>query len=122
MEIVHGERRCGRRYPMELNLRYQVELGGHRLCAGIGKTRNLSSGGVSFHTPEILPVGRCVEVSVQWPVLVYDVGSVELMIFGRIVRSSAGITAVRTTCYEFRRHTTGDERRQVEEQAQTCVA
>ena len=68
----------------------------------LGKTIDLSSGGIHFHAGRSLPPGLNVELSITWPVLLHNVAPLQLVTAGRIVRSAGGTIAMRTTQSEFR--------------------
>jgi len=59
-----------------------------------------SSGGVLFTTGFSLPIGKLVEVGINWPVPEPDCG-LQLTARGRVVRSDAGCTAVEFRQREF---------------------
>jgi hypothetical protein len=43
-----------------------------------------------------------VELSVTWPVMLHNVAPLQLLVYGKIVRSDGRRTAVRTVQHEFR--------------------
>jgi hypothetical protein len=69
---------------------------------GTGRTLNIGSGGVLFTTEEQLPLGRSVELSVNWPARLDGTCPLKFVAVGRVVRSEAEIAAVRIERYEFR--------------------
>ncbi|MBM3775603.1 MAG: hypothetical protein FJW37_10645 [Acidobacteria bacterium] len=106
MAQADREQRAKRRYPLEREVKYRL-LSGHQIAeTGIGKTLNISSGGVSFTTTQDIHIGSIVELSVSWPALLNNVCPMKLMVFGRIVRSSGGIPAMTIERYEFRTQAT----------------
>jgi hypothetical protein len=78
-------------------------LYGQRIAeTGVGKTVNISSGGLWFTTENTLTAGMPVELSLSWPVLLHDSCPMKLMIYGCIIRSSDKGAAVAIERYEFR--------------------
>jgi len=70
--------------------------------SGAGKTLNIASGGVLFTTEDALPLGRTVELSVNWPAKLDGACPLKFVAIGRVVRADARIAAVRIERYEFR--------------------
>jgi hypothetical protein len=70
--------------------------------SGSGSTLNIGSGGILFTTEERLPVGRMVELSVNWPAKLDGVCPLQFVATGRVVRSEPQRAAVRIERYEFR--------------------
>ena len=64
---------------------------------GTGKTLNIGSGGVLFTTEQRLPLGRMVEISVNWPARLDGTCPLKFVASGRIIRSEADRAAVRKT-------------------------
>jgi len=96
-------RRKTRRYPTEAVVTYKVIEGqGKGVLAGVGRSVNLSAGGLLFDSDAGLPVGSTVEVSVAWPARLNDTVWLKLWLVGHIVRSQGTLTAVRTMRHEFR--------------------
>lgn len=91
------ERRRHQRFPINVGSRYLLD--GTR---GHATTVNISSGGVLLATKEILPVGRAVQVWIDWPALLDDRCPLRLVITGRILRSTHRGTVVAITRYSFR--------------------
>jgi hypothetical protein len=69
---------------------------------GHGTSLDLSSGGISFTSSELLRVGSYLEVSISWPVLLNQSCPLKLVASGRVVRSDVERTALRLDRYEFR--------------------
>ncbi len=99
---VPVERRSKRRFVMEREIRYRVLDQDRIIAAGSGKTFNLSSGGVAFVTDRDLPPGAFIELSIAWPALLENRCPLQLIGFGRILRSSEGRVASTIEQYEFR--------------------
>src|SRR6266542_946595 len=102
IELIRGERRSNRRYETELDLQYELLEGGRVVRRGAGTTSDLSSGGLSFRTDDVLPAGRKVRLSISWPSILPNVAPVELAVGGRVIRSHGQCTAVQADSYEFR--------------------
>src|ERR1041384_3544600 len=100
---VSDDRRASNRLPIERDVRYKV-LGrrGSIKQVGMGKTLNMSSGGVLFTTESILPAGERVELAVSWPVQLNDHLPLKLVAMGRLVRTDEGQAAVSIEKYEFK--------------------
>jgi hypothetical protein len=101
-ETIHGERRADRRYPIELELRYKLIRRKKVLETGVGRTLDLSSGGIMFETERPLPRGFSVELAVHWPVLLRNIAPLHLIVKGKVVRTEDGRTAIRMSQHEFR--------------------
>lgn len=99
---IAGERRFDRRYQLQLELRWKLIRRRKLQDSGVGRTIDLSSGGILFDATRPLPVGLNVELSISWPVLLHNVAPMQLVVSGRIVRSNGYNTAVQVTQHEFR--------------------
>ena len=102
-----ANRRRTTRFPVCEELRYRVM---HKLSriSGTGKTLNIGSGGVLFTTEEQLPLGRTVELSVNWPAMLDGTCPLKFVAVGRVVRAEDEIAAVRIERYEFRTRASGE--------------
>ena len=100
-EKIQGDRRLQRRYPLELDLEFRVVDDDKVVSTGIGKTGNMSSGGVLFYASEGVPTGPHVELAVRWPAVLGNAPFLELRIFGRLVRSDSQGIAMRMSRYHF---------------------
>ena len=96
------ERRAKRRFVMEREIRYRVLEQDRIVAVGNGKTLNLSSNGVAFVTDHELPEGAFIEVSIAWPALLENRCPLQLIGFGRVLRSGQGTVAATLEQYEFR--------------------
>jgi hypothetical protein len=94
---VPRERRRHQRFP--ISSAAQVILSGVR---GDAVTVDISSGGVLFKSNKLLPLGRRVELLIDWPVALDDRCPLRLMIHGRILRSDLAGTAVEIVRYDYR--------------------
>ena len=96
------ERRTKRRFQIDQEVKYKMLYGQRIAETGVGRTMNISSGGVWFSTENMLTSGMPVELSMNWPVLLNDSCPMKLMIYGCVVRSNERGAAVAIERYEFR--------------------
>jgi len=96
------ERRSKKRFHIEQEVRYKMLYGQRIAETGVGRTMNISSGGVWFSTENMLTTGMPVELSMTWPVLLNDSCPMKLMIYGCVIRSNERGAAVAIERYEFR--------------------
>ena len=104
---IAGDRRQDRRYPIELELKYKLIRRKRVLETGVGRTLDLSSGGILFEADRPLPVGLNVELLITWPVLLHNIAPMRLLVGGRVVRSLHNRIALRTVQHEFRTQGSG---------------
>jgi hypothetical protein len=95
-------RRTKRRFQIDQEVKYKMLYGQRIAETGVGRTINISSGGVWFSTESMLTSGMPVELSMTWPVLLNDSCPMKLMIYGCVVRSNERGAAVAIERYEFR--------------------
>src|SRR3954451_25281615 len=81
-----AERRGTSRFPLREEVKYKL-LHVKTAIAGVGKTLNIGSGGVLFSTEQRLPMGRMVELAVNWPARLDGTCPLKFVATGRIVRS-----------------------------------
>jgi hypothetical protein len=62
----------------------------------------MGSGGILFTTEERLPMGRLVEVAVNWPVRLDGACALRFVAVGKVVRSEPTKAAVQITRYSFK--------------------
>jgi hypothetical protein len=96
------ERRIKRRFQIDQEVKYKMLYGQRIAETGVGRTTNVSSGGVWFSTENMLTSGMPVELSMTWPVLLNESCPMKLMIYGCVVRSNERGAAVAIERYEFR--------------------
>jgi hypothetical protein len=96
------ERRGTSRFPFWEEVRYRVPISRAAELSGIGRTLNMGSRGILFTTEETLPLGRMIELSVNWPARLDGTCRLQFVATGRIVRAEPNRTAVRIERYEFR--------------------
>ena len=70
--------------------------------SGWGELVNISSGGALFTTERELPLGKPIELCVNWPVLLLEEVPLKLAIKGWIIRVEPDRAAVKIGRYEFR--------------------
>ena len=102
IDAISGDRRSDRRYQMDLELRWRLIRRKRVRDAGLGRTIDLSSGGILFDSGRQLPAGMNVELSISWPVLLRNVAPLQLVVTGRITRSMGNRTAIQIQQHEFR--------------------
>src|SRR5436305_13774679 len=96
------DRRSKRRFTIQQDVRYKVSSRHAISEAGVGKTVNVSSGGVWITTENTLSPGLAVELSMNWPVLLHDACPMKLMLYGCVIRSSGRAAALNMVRYDFR--------------------
>jgi len=98
-----AERRATRRFAIEQEVLYKIL--DHRATVpenGVGKTLDISSGGVHFETAQRLRSGKRVEVSVNWPAQLEGGCPLKFVAVGRVVRVEETRAAMHIEQYEFR--------------------
>ena len=98
------DRRITNRMPIERDVRYKVLVGKktEAQTTGVGKTLNMSSGGVLFTTETALPEGGRVELNVSWSAQLNENLPLKLVAMGRLVRSGESQAAISIERYEFK--------------------
>jgi PilZ domain len=97
-----SERRRTNRFPVREDVRYRVIQSKAPNVSGLGSTLNIGSSGILFTTEERLPLGRMVELSVNWPARLDGTCALQFVASGRVVRSELNRAAVRIERYEFK--------------------
>ncbi|HLH18332.1 MAG TPA: PilZ domain-containing protein [Bryobacteraceae bacterium] len=100
-----SERRETARFPLCEEVRYKL-VQGKAVTSGAGRTLNIGSGGVLFTTEHRLPLGRMVEIAVNWPARLDGTCPLKFVASGRVIRSEEDRAAVRIERYEFRTRST----------------
>jgi hypothetical protein len=95
------ERRVKSRYPVELNVRYQI-LGASGPTAGVGQTVNMSSSGMLLACASDVAEGTRIKVFVEWPSLLNGITPLQLITVGTVVRSTPIGVSVVFESYQFR--------------------
>ena len=96
------ERRGTNRFPVREDVRYRLVQARAAKVSGCGTTLDIGSGGILFTTEDKLPMGRMVELSVNWPARLDGVCPLQFVATGRVVWSDAQKAAVRIERYEFK--------------------
>ena len=99
---ARADRRETSRFPVREEVRYRVLQAKWWPASGVGKTLDIGSGGILFTTEERLPIGRLVEVAVNWPVRLDGACPLRFVAVGKVVRSEATKAAVQITRYAFK--------------------
>jgi PilZ domain len=105
---VPSDQRHTGRYPITLELQYKLLNKGRVEHLGMGRTLNISSGGVLFEAADGIPLATGpIELALSWPFLLEGICNLKLVMRGRIVRCDAAskAIAVKTEYHEF--HTAG---------------
>ena len=97
LKFAPYDRRQHQRFPITARCLYI--LAGNR---GQAKTSDISSGGVFLKIDNILPVGKQIQVLIDWPALLDERCPLRLVIAGRVLRSDSSGTAVGIIRYDFR--------------------
>jgi PilZ domain len=100
------DRRSTNRFPVREDVRYRVVQSRTAKISGCGTTLNIGSGGILFTTQDKLPIGRMVELSVNWPARLDGTCPLQFVATGRVVRSDGQRAAVRIERYEFKTRST----------------
>jgi hypothetical protein len=93
------EKRLHRRFPITLDVQYELLTRSHVERFGSGRTINISSSGIFFESGNDLPTSGPIELILDWPL--EGVANRKLMVRGRIVRRDAIGTAVKMTRHKF---------------------
>lgn len=96
------ERRESSRFPLREDLKYRLVHSKNQAISGAGTTLNIGSGGILFTTEEMLPIGRTVELSVNWPARLDGTCPLKFVAVGRVIRSEPHKAAVRIERYQFK--------------------
>jgi hypothetical protein len=95
------ERRSKIRYPVSLNVKYRT-VGRSNRISGVGRTLNMSSGGLLIAADQRTEVGAKVELNVEWPSMLDGSIPLQLVAVGRVVRCLESGFALSFTQYQFR--------------------
>lgn len=97
-----NDRRSNHRYPVNVAVEYKVVLRNRMVRSGVGRTVNMSSGGILLDSASCLPSGLRIELSMAWPALLNDVAALKLNVVGKTIRTQGNLTALIIRRYEFR--------------------
>jgi PilZ domain len=95
------ERRTKIRYPVTLNVRYRT-IGRSNRISGMGRTLNMSSGGLLVAADQRTEVGARLELNVEWPSMLDGQIPLQLVAVGKVVRCLESGFAISFTQYQFR--------------------
>jgi hypothetical protein len=96
------DRRETSRFPVREDVRYRLLHARGMPANGVGHTLDIGSGGIRFTTEERLPIGRLVELAMNWPVRLDGVCPLQFVAVGKVVRSDATKAVVQIERYEFK--------------------
>ena len=83
---MQDERRAYRRFSIQCNVRYRIRGRGASEPIGVGRTVDMSRGGLLITTNRVLSPGSRIEIEMDWPVDREGVMQ-RLIIVGKIARS-----------------------------------
>jgi hypothetical protein len=95
------ERRMKSRYPLELNVRYQI-LGAGGAATGSGQTINISSSGMLLACASSIAEGTRLKAFVEWPSLLNGTTPLQLIMVGTVVRRTPIGVSMVFESYQFR--------------------
>jgi hypothetical protein len=95
------ERRSKVRYPITMYLRYH-SIDRNKTTHGLGRLVNMSTGSILVASERHVPVGKRLEVNINWPLLLDGVVPLQLVADGKVVRSDESSFALKLTHCEFR--------------------
>jgi hypothetical protein len=101
------ECRSNTRFPLTLELRYNVSDRRGPGTTGSGRTIDLSSSGLSFTADRPLSIGQRLDVSIDWPALLNGGVQLQLILSGVVVRTDGNIAALRIQRHEFKTRSLG---------------
>src|SRR5712692_5571944 len=102
LAVPRPDHRLHSRYPIRLDLQYNLLKHGLVKRTGSGKTLNISTGGIFFTSEYPLPEQSVIALEMNWPILLDGACPLKFVVRGRIVRSGTTGTAVRVRSYDFR--------------------
>ena len=111
------EKRKSKRFPVQQGIQYRVIDHWDGKLTGAGLTLDMSGSGIRFSIQDGIPLGRIVEVSVDWPVRLDGTCPLKVIVVGRVVRSEPSWAALSILQYEFRTKGSGLGQRAARPQA-----
>jgi hypothetical protein len=105
------EERLNTRYGVTLELQFKLLKGKTVQYVGLGRTLNISTGGVLFQADDfvegttVLEQDRLVVLEINWPCRLEDGCPIKLVARGKIVRRDSNRVALKIFRHEF--HTAG---------------
>ena len=94
------DRRGNAPYPLRLKLTFSAVT--PPICSGDGETLHISRKELLFTTNESFAVGKCLQVSMDWPARPENTIPLRLVVSGHILRSGDGQAAMTIDKYQFR--------------------
>jgi len=91
-----SDRRFHQRFPISARVEYVVAG-----VVGEGVTLNISSGGALVRIAQRLPIGKRIQLSVDWPVKLDNRIPLRFVVKGTVLRSTAEFTAVAIVRHEY---------------------
>ena len=95
------ERRSKVRFPLELSVSYRT-IGRGSARSGEGWVVNMNRGGVLVSAQHEVAVGTRIELSIEWPSLLYGRVPLRFVAVGEVVRCDASSFAATLARYQFR--------------------
>lgn len=92
------DRRRQIRFPIALKLRFSLMSG----LTGEGMSIDISRGGAFFRCAVRLPVGKSIELAIDWPCLLNGDCPLQLRLRGQVVRSGPTLAAMVIQKWDFR--------------------
>jgi hypothetical protein len=89
------------RYPVNLNVKYRT-VGRSNRISGLGRTVNMSSGGLLIAADQRTQVGARIELNIEWPSMLDGLIPLQLVAVGKVVRCLESGFALSFTQYQFR--------------------
>jgi hypothetical protein len=100
--LATRDRRCNLRFRISTSAEYTIGR-----LHGKGVIRNISGGGIFIQVGRTLPVGRLLELLIDWPAKLDGKLRLQLSVKGKVLRSTADGTAVEVLGYECRFDSSG---------------
>lgn len=95
------ERRTRRRYSIALALEWKLFNRKRVIDKGAGMTVDLSSGGILFESDHKPAMAGFIELAILWPARPKDFPPIQLVVLGRVVRTSGTRVAIRIRQHGF---------------------
>jgi len=105
--VKFGRHHHPQRFPISTHVKYIVGK-----TAGEGVTSNIGSDILLMKTKCVLPPGRRIQVTLDWPAMLDRRLPLRLDVRGKILRSSGTKTAVAILSYEYRLDVAAKSRKQ----------
>ena len=100
MRVSGRERRAGARYPIRLELRYRLIQRNLVVAEGPARTENIGSRGILLIADRTFAPGAFLELSIDWPLLRDGIHPIQLLVTGRVVRSTSQGTALKALSHD----------------------